>query len=464
MAYTKGKPGKWRLLSMELTRKCEEQIRDWLRQDHQKALLVDGARQVGKTHTIRRVLSSENQDYVEFNLLQLPELVPLLQQARTVDELVLGFSVFTSHAFIKKQTIIFIDEVQCDKEMVSRIKFLVDDGSYRFILSGSLLGIEITNLLSAPVGYLRILKMYPLDFEEFLQTASVSADLIEYLHNCFLRRETVMASVHDKLMNLYRQYLAIGGMPEAVSYYADHYNLNGILQIHRDITALYKLDFTQYEAENKRLILSNIYDSIPSQLLKQNRRFMLSDLKKGLHYERVESSFLWLKAAGVTLTAYNATEPRLPLKLNEKSSLFKLYLADVGMLTSSYGMSTKRQLLTKDSRFNAGGIYENAVAQELSAKGFRLYYYNSTRIGELDFVVEYGGNVLPIEVKSGKDYTIHSALSSVMRNEQYQIEEAFVFADCNISSSGRIIYYPVYMTMFLEAEENDPGLLQKIVL
>ena len=253
------------------------------------------------------------------------------------------------------------------------------------MLSGSLLGVEITNLESAPVGYLSTYEMYPLDFEEFLQITNISEEVIEHLRHSFLNRTLVMGTINEKMLSLFDQYLIVGGMPEAVSKFAATYNVNDILSIHRDIMDLYKLDFTQYETEDKRLILSNIYELVPAELLKQNRRFIVSDIKKGLHFERVESSFLWLKNAGVVLPVYNATEPRIPLKLNEKQRLFKLYLSDVGMLTSLYGMNTKTMILNKDKNLNGGGLYENAVASELTNKGFAVYYYNSNRLGELDW-------------------------------------------------------------------------------
>ena len=270
-----------------------------------------------------------------------------------------------------------------------------------------------------------------------------------------------MDAVNQKMLDLFTRYLIVGGMPEAVSNFADNSNLNDVMRIHRDILSQYKLDFTQYETEDKRLLLTNAYELIPAELLKQNRRYIVTDLKKGLHFERVQSTFLWLKNAGVALSVFNSTEPRIPLKLNEKSSLFKLYLADVGMLTSEYGMNTKSMLLTKNQNLNAGGIYENAIAQELYSKGFRLYYYNSNRLGELDFVIEYNNRALPIEVKSGKDYTIHSAMNNCLENPEYQMQEGFVFANCNVSQKGKVTYLPIYMVMFLQ-QDSELIVLDKI--
>lgn len=443
---------------MYLKRKCGKVISDWLQSGTKQALLVKGARQVGKTRLIREVLKSEGADFFEINLIETPAAVKVLEQASSVDELAIGLSTLKKGKLQKGKTVIFIDEVQKYKEMVTKIKFLVDDGSFRYILSGSLLGIELTNLESAPVGYMSVLEMFPLDFEEFLQTTNIDQKIFQNLREAFMERKPVMDAVNDKMLDLFARYLAIGGMPQAVAAFAESRNVNDAMQIHADIQKLYKMDFTQYEAEDKRLLISAAYDLIPSELLKQNKRYVVSDLKNGLHFERVENTFLWLKNSGVALPAFNSSEPRIPLKLNEKKNLFKLYFADVGLLTSEYGMATKNMLITKDERLNAGGIYENAVAQELVSKGFNLYYYNSNRLGELDFVIERDGKALPIEVKSGKDYTIHSAMTNCLNNTEYNMDEGIVLANCNVLKKDKITYLPVYMAMFLENDNSSAPL------
>ncbi len=447
---------------MKLERKICSQIRKWYESDQKKALLIKGARQVGKTHSIRTTLEELCSDFIEINLIETPAAIGILENFSNINELIMGLSTIADKPIRKGKTIFFIDEVQKYKEMVTKIKFLVEDGSFRYVLSGSLLGVEITSLQSAPVGFLSSFEMFPLDFEEFLQISKISVEIKEHLHDCFVNRSPVSEPIHQKLILLFYQYLVVGGMPEAVSRFAETYDVDDVVNIHRNIIELYKLDFTQYEADNKRLILSNIYEMIPSELLKQNRRFIVSDIKKGLHYERVESSFLWLYKAGVVLPVFNATEPRIPLKLNEKQSLFKLYLSDVGMLTSIYGMNTKARLLGRDRSLNNGGIYENAVACELFSKGLSVYYCNSKRHGELDFVVEYEGNLTPIEVKSGRDYTVHRALDYCVNNEEYAVREGFVFADCNIETRGRITYLPIYMAGFLRRERESRMIVEKI--
>lgn len=448
---------------MELNRRCADTIRKWY-SNSRKALLVNGARQVGKTHLIRKTLSEIGCDYLEINLIQTPGAISILSHAGGIEELIIGLSTVTEKKLEKGKTVLFIDEVQEYKDMVTKIKFLVDEGSFRYILSGSLLGVELTGLKSAPVGYLSILDMYPLDFGEFLQITNIGPETIAYLKDCFAKRTPVLDEVNSKMLDLFTRYLAVGGMPEAVAAFADTSNINDVMAIHKDIKSLYKIDFTKYETEDKKLLISNAYDLIPSELLKQNRRFIVSDLRKGLRYERTESTFLWLKNAGVALTSYNVSEPRIPLKLNEKSSLFKLYLSDIGMLTSEYGMTAKRMLIGKDGKLNAGGIYENAIAQELRSKGHELYYYNSNRLGELDFVIEYKGRTLPIEVKSGKDYTQHSAINNCLANPECGMEEAFVLANCNIRRQNKTTYLPVYMVDFIEKDENEDFILEEISL
>lgn len=439
----------------DLVRKSERDILKWYQSGEKKALLVKGARQVGKTHAIRQVLKNENADFFEINLIETPAAVEVLEKVNTIDELMMGFSTLSSQKLEKGKTVIFIDEVQKYKEMVTKIKFFVEEGSFRYVLSGSLLGVELTNLSSAPVGYMTIIEMFPLDFEEFLQITNISKEILDNLRDCFENRKPVMDVINQKMLEMFTRYLIVGGMPEAVSRFAVTSNVNEVMQIHKDIQNLYKLDFTQYESEDKRLILTNIYELIPAELLKQNRRYIVTDLKNGLHFDRVENSFLWLQNAGVALPAFNSTEPRIPLRLNEKKSLFKLYYSDVGMLTSEYGMNTKAMLITNNKNLNAGGIYENAVAQELTTKGFKVYYYNSNRLGELDFVIEYKNKALPIEVKSGKDYTIHSAINNCLSNPEYEMDEGIVFANCNVTQKGKVTYLPVYMVMFLEKDAEE---------
>ena len=435
-----------------LHRKIESEIRNWIHND-ERALLVYGVRQAGKTYIIRKCLEDEGCDYVEFNLIENPEIAEIIESASNTDDLINKLSLFSTGRITPHKTIIFLDEIQMCKEIVTRIKFLVDDSRYRYVMSGSLLGVELTNLRSAPVGYMSMLKMYPLDFEEFLQVFNVPDAVLGLVKDSFRDRVPVDDVIHKRLMDLFDLYIVIGGMPAAVEKYRTSGNIDRVIDIHRDIIEQYKLDFTQYEEESRRLILTAIYELVPSELNEQNKRFKIADIDKNLRYERVADSFTWLNKAGVTLPVYNVTQPMMPLMINEKSSLLKLFMSDTGMLTSIYGKPTKLKILNKDKDVTKGAVYENVIAQELTAHGYDLYYYNSKKHGELDFVVEDLGRVLPIEVKSGKDYTKHSALSAVMREDAYNIDDAAVFSASNVSVVNGVSYLPLYMVMAMQKDE-----------
>jgi len=435
-----------------LYRKVEKKIIEWI-ENSKKALLIDGARQVGKTFIIRKVLRNMGCEYVEFNLLKTPDIIGILSGSDTVDDLMANLSLFADKPFVRGKTFFFFDEIQEFKELSTKIKFWVDEGSFRYIFSGSLLGVELQNIRSAPVGYLKTLTMYPLDFEEFLQIYNFSEELRDSLYRSFTERKPVNEAVHKRMMQVFNMYLNVGGMPSAVQKFSETRSLEDVISEHSDIVIQYKRDFTRYETEDKKPYLTRIYDLIPAELNDNNKRFNFTDLKKGLRYSRSEDSFIWLANAGVALPVYNVSAPVLPLLLNEKSSLFKLFLSDTGMLTTLYGRATKMQLLSDNQNINNGAIYENIVAQELKAHGFKLYYYNSKRFGELDFVIEYKGKVLPIEVKSGKSYQRHSALNNIMGISDYSIEEAFVFSNYNVEVKDNFIYYPIYMVMFLSDDE-----------
>ena len=435
-----------------LHRKIEKKIGEWINNSN-RALLIDGARQVGKTYIIRKVLQDEKCEYVEFNLLKTPALVDLLAKSETVDDMIANLSLFADKPFVKGKTFLFFDEIQEFKELTTKIKFWVEEGSFRYVFSGSLLGVELKNIKSAPVGYLTTLTMYPLDFEEFLQLYNFTNDLRTVLYSCFAERKPVNDAVHERMMQIFNMYLNVGGMPSAVDKFRETRNLEDVIAEHNDIVVQYKKDFTRYESEKKKPYLTQIYDLIPAELNDSNKRFNFADIKKGLRYSRSEDNFIWFASAGVALPVYNVSEPTIPLLLNEKSSLFKLFLSDAGMLTTLYGRATKMQLLSENQDINNGALYENVVAQELKAHGFKLYYYNSKKFGELDFVIEYKGKVLPIEVKSGKNYQRHSALNNIMEISNYSIEEAFVLSNYNVEVKGNLVYYPIYMLMFIEDEE-----------
>ncbi len=426
--------------------------------NNKRALLVTGARQVGKTFTIRKVGKACFEHFVEVNFVERPEALKLFEEAEGTQDLLLRLSAFTNRKLVPGKTLIFFDEVQECKEMVTAVKFLVEEGSYKYVMSGSLLGVELNDLRSVPVGYLDETEMYPLDLEEFANALGISDDVIAHLRECFVQRKPVDAFIHGRMLDLVRHYLLIGGMPAVVQKYLDTNNLKSVLEQQRGIIRTYKRDITKYDAGHK-LQIEEIYDLIPAELNAKNKRFTLKELGEKARFARYEGGLLWLNDAGVAIPTYNVEEPKVPLLLNKQRNLFKLFLNDVGLLAAMYGDNIQLRLLSGDNYINYGAVYENFVAQELNAHGFAnghgLYYFNSKKQGELDFVIEYNGAVLPIEVKSGKNYERHRALSNVVKNEQYAVNQAFVFCQDNVSVREKAVYLPIYMLMFLDQPKLD---------
>lgn len=425
--------------------------------NEKRALLVTGARQVGKTFAVRKIGKEIFEQVVEINFIEQPDAVELFRHPKSAEEMLMRISAFTSKKLVPGKTLIFFDEVQECDEMVTAIKFLVDEGSYRYVMSGSLLGVELKDLRSVPVGYMGELEMHPLDLEEFARAVGISDEVLEYLKDRYEGQKPVDEFIHKRMVELVRLYMIVGGMPAAVQKYLDTNNLRNVLNGQRDIIRTYKRDITKYEKEHK-LQIEEIYNLIPSELNAKNKRFILKELGEKARFARYESGFLWLKDAGVAIPTYNVEAPTMPLLLNKQRNLFKLFLNDVGLLAAMYGGDIQVRLLN-NLNVNYGAAFENLVAQELYAHGFAidhdLFYFNSKKQGELDFVLEYQGEVLPIEVKSGKDYERHRALSNIMDNEEYAIPKAFVFCQENTQIKGRLVYLPIYMIMFLQHEKND---------
>lgn len=435
-----------------IRRKADKLISDFLLHD-KRALLVTGARQVGKTFSIRKVSKECFENVVEVNFIEHPDAVALFSNTTSAKELLLRLSAFTHKPLVPGKTLVFFDEVQVCKEVVTAIKFLVDEGSYKYVMSGSLLGVELDDLRSVPVGYMDEIEMYPIDLQEFFEAIGVGSDVMDHLRKCFEGKSPVDDFIHQRMLEAVRLYLIVGGMPAAVQKYLDTNNLRRVFEEQRGIIRTYKRDITQYDL-NRKLQIEEIYDLIPSELNAKNKRFILKNLNEKARFSKYEGGFLWLKDAGVAIPTFNVEEPRIPLLLSKQRNLFKLFSNDVGLLAAMYGGNIQTQLLSKDANINFGSVYENLVAQELYAHGFAmghsLYYFNNKKQGELDFVIEYDNHVLPIEVKSGKDYDRHNALSNVMGNQEYGIPFAYVFCQENVHIKDNITYFPIYLIAFLE--------------
>ena len=435
-----------------LRRKAMSQLEAWHASSSHTALLVTGARQVGKTYLVREFAHRHYANLVELNFIEQPDLAQAFEGQRDVQNMIMRLELAAGHSLVPGETLIFLDEIQACKEAATAIKFLVDDGRFDFVMSGSLLGVELEDIRSVPVGYQSEVPMFPLDFEEFCWSRDVGEDVFAMLRECLAKREPVDAFIHEKMMDLFRQYLVIGGMPAVVASFQQSGSILDVRSMQEDIKRAYRRDISQYAAKTDRLHIKTIYDLVPSELNNPNKRFTFAKVGKGARFKAMAGDFDWLAAANVALPAYNVDEPRKPLEMSKERNLFKLFYSDVGLLTGAYLNSTALNILSGDDNVNYGGIYENVVAQELAAHGFQsLYYYNSKRLGELDFLIQdRNDKVIPIEVKSGKNYKVHRALNNVLAESNYHIEEGLVFGPGNVETAGKVTYLPIYMVGLLE--------------
>lgn len=433
-------------------RKESINIREWINNSN-KALLVTGARQAGKTWLIRDEIEKSEYSIFEINFINQPEMIDFLNVSISAEDFLIRLRVILPENCKPKKTIIFFDEIQKCPEIVTKIKFLVDEGSYKYVMSGSLLGVELRGITSVPVGFLNVIRMYPMDFEEFMIANDISGTVLKILKESFESKTRIDDYIHDRLMSLFFIYLIVGGMPDAVKTYINTKDIREVDKIQKEIVMMYKEDFSQYENDDKKLKLISIYDVIPSELNKQNKKFVFTMLNKELKFERYENSFLWLKDAGVVIPVYNTDNPQIPLISSKSSNVFKLYNSDTGLLTSTYPAQTKIELINRNAETNNGALFENAVAQQLLSNGFDLYFFKKKNIGELDFLIEMNGNVGVIEVKSGKDYKKHKALDNVLNSKDYHIRQAYVLCTGNIESDCYITYIPVYLTYLVKEKE-----------
>ncbi|MBQ0033224.1 MAG: ATP-binding protein [bacterium] len=423
-----------------------------MRQSNGKyALLIDGARQVGKTFSVREFAKANYDVFIEINFIKMKGAVEIFENVEDEKDILVKISALTKRKLERGRTLVFFDEVQKCPEAVTYIKFLVEEGSCHYVLSGSLLGVELKNIRSVPVGYMDEVKMYPLDFEEFVNANGEAPELLEEARRAWENRKPLSSVYHTRLKKLFRLYLVVGGMPAVVQRYLETHDISQVVAEQRKILALYRTDITQYDEKNA-LRIRAVFDRIPAELNDKNKRFFASAIQPGMRFENLGDEFLWLKEAGVALPVVNVEEPKLPLKLAEKPNLFKLFLNDVGLLAAQYMKGIQLRILNGEVDINFGSVYENVVAQELTAHGFELNYYDSNRHGELDFLLERECGLLPIEVKSGKHYRRHRALNRVMGEKESAVREALILNDDALKVEGRLYYAPVYMVMFLKSD------------
>ncbi len=445
---------------MSLFRKIENDLLRWKTSD--SALIVYGPRQVGKTYTIKEFIKNFNSScYLNFhnNLKAIKSII----ESKDIDDFLLRISLLCNER-IYSDTCIFIDEIQeyytyLNKhrdieeyfDIIYQTKNFVERKKQRIILSGSLLRLELDNLITSPTGYLLKLEMYPLDFEEFLINNKVTSEIIEIVKKSIKNEEEVPNYIHEHFMSKFNEYLLVGGMPKAVEQYLTKHDFLQVEDAHNEIESYIVNDIMRYASDNEKLKVKEIYKLIPTELSNPSRKFILSDISEYNKNNKEILSFTWLNNAGITIPTYLVSNPTIPLVLTSKRNQFKLFFEDVGLLSYKlFDSDTKLSILNNNIKTNNGFIYENFVAQELHAHGFSdLYYYNNKKNGEVDFLVEYHSEVLPIEVKSGNNNTFHRALNTIIDIDEYNFSKAIVLTKDNFKKIGKFLYLPIYAISFL---------------
>ena len=440
-----------------MKRQYEDKIKKWI-DTSSKALLIYGARQVGKTYLVRKMLQQNNISYFEVNFQEREDILNAISGLNNAEDISMKLALYSNTELKEGESVIFLDEVQLYPDIITKIKFLVDEGRYRFILSGSNLGVELKGIKSIPVGYLDMFQMYPMTLFEFAYALGIRDNTIEYLKKCFDELKPVDEIIHQRMINVFYYYLICGGMPSVVNEFINTRNLRIVREEQQNIIRQYKADFVKYENDDKKLRIISIFDSIPAQLNQQNRRFIFTQLDKELKFNRYENSFLWLEDAAVAIPIYIVDQPKPPLILSKSTNQFKLFMGDVGLLTSCYPDYVSKALLdmNPDYEINNGALFENYIDQDLSSCEITPYYFKSKSIGEIDFLIEYDNRIVPLEIKSGKEYKKHKALDNLLNSKEYSIDNGYILSLSNIEADDRCIYIPVYMTgLFGHRQSED---------
>lgn len=440
-----------------LHRKIEKRIEEYFLSKSDRMLLIDGARQIGKSYIIRQVGQRMFPNYIEINMEEDKLGDKIFANAKNTNDFYLALSVIAGEKMKDKaSTLVFIDEIQAYDHLLTLVKFLMRDNRFTYIASGSLLGITLKNTQSLPLGSLDIEHMFPMDFEEFLYANGVGREVIDAMRENFRNQQTLPDAMHAKMLDFFRKYILVGGLPKAVETYVESKNVVAFRSIHNEIHNLYGVDASKYEAEHgKKLKIRRIYDMIPSNLENKKKRVVIKNIenKKWKRTDDYLDEFDYLISSGVALEVQAISKPSYPLIENSGKNLLKLYLNDVGLLSYIFYRNNIDAVMSNKKSINLGSVYETVVAQELKAHGFSLYYYDNKKNGEVDYLIDDTDNlsVIPIEVKSGKDYTIHSALNRFIGVDEYNIKRAYVLSnEQKFYTENKITYIPIYYIMFME--------------
>ena len=444
-----------------LRRKIRPVIYNHLASKNSKIMVIDGARQIGKSYIIRDVAQELFPNYIEIDFVEDKAGDKIFENATTTEEFYFRLSTIAGDKMQgnKENTIIFLDEIQAYPHLLTLLRFLRKDGRYTYIASGSLLGVSLRNTPSVPAGDILITHMFQLDFEEFLWANGFSDEAIKTLEQKFSARESLDDAMHEKMLDLFKKYLLVGGLPDAVNEFISSRNMVAVRAIHDAIHTLYGADAAQYDEDHK-LQITRIYNMVPSLMANKKKRVVYKDIeeKGDKRSDDYREEFDYIIGAGICLDVKAISSPTFPLKESESKNLLKLYLNDVGLLTNALYKYNIDAVMNDRLSVNLGSVYESVVASELKAHGIeQLFYYDNKAHGEVEFILDDYDNaaILPIEVKSGKDYTIHRALNTFLSNPNYRVKQAFVLSNAQeIRQEGYVTYLPVYFAMFIRV--NPP--------
>jgi len=447
-----------------LYRKIQQKIERHLKSSD-KILMIEGARQIGKSFIIRHVCSNMFKNYVEINLADDKKGAGYFASVKQNADFYLQLGAIAGNKLGQfDDTIVFLDEIQEYPHLISMLKSLRADGRYHYITSGSLLGITLRQQTFIPMGSISIMDMYPLDFEEFLIANGVGADVIDYMREQYEKGEALTDNIHAMVLGLFKRYLLVGGLPDNVNVFIESQNITVIRRQQQEIRRLYSDDAAKYDEQHK-LHLRRIYSLIPSAMENRKKRMVFKDIEndKNKRYANYVDDFDYLIDSGIALEVKAIANPKFPLVESMSKNLLKLYLNDVGLLTGILYNTNINAVLNDNVGVNLGSVYESVVAQELKAHGYALYYYDNKKNGEVDFLIDdYDSlSVVPMEIKSGKDYTIHSSLSHFIKTPDYGIRKAYVLSNKQqVFTKDSITYMPIYYVMFFGANDKEDVILK----
>jgi hypothetical protein len=433
-----------------LKRKFYDYLLAWKKSKKNECLLVKGARQIGKTFIIDKFGRENYQSYIYINFIEEPKFKDIFEGSLSADEIYKKMSVYILGVkFIPNDTLIFLDEIQDCPKARTALKFLAIDGKYDVIASGSLLGINYKEVPSIPVGYERQVKMYSLDFEEYLWAVGMNDEAICYLKEMFDKKEKLPTELNNRMFEYLREYMVVGGMPDVVNVFLETNNFNEVQLAQEKIINSYHEDMIKYAPVAEKPKVRKCYDSIPKQLAKENKKFQYSVVEKNSTARKFGNSLDWLLGADVIYKCVNVNSPVFPLKAYSCDDYFKIYVNDIGLLVAMYGFEMKQAIISNTLKGPAkGGIYENLIADMLVKNGYDLHYFKVNDAQELEFLIPYKDQVVPIEVKAGNAATV--SLNHFI--DEFKPKVAYKFITGNVGVVDSKVTMPLYMAMFLKRE------------